>query len=388
MKARAYRWTTGLAALIVATTGAGSPARAQERARELDRLHVLFVGDTADARKGFQDGVLADRATVERAFRLRVPADRLTFTALVGADGKPDQVVDYYRNLKSGPNDGLVFYFSGHGGTFRDRTGRFVQHTIALGCNPPGGVLGRRMPRETVINAMRQKNPGLIVVLTDCCTNNFTREVPIIITSPPPPVPPTEIDPLVRFLFFEHRGIVDVTAEEKEGAMGSNEGGYFTLTFGRLLDQEPASFKPAEKDFVTWTVFADHLKRQTSRFFQEQYYRPQKAAGKEPEQEDQVPRIFQVPGGATVARPKWRFGVQTFDNGGSGVLVRRVFPGTPAARAGLEDGDVILSINGKALRSRADFADAVDNCDGTITVEVRKSTGESARREIKLEALP
>ncbi len=387
MRARAYAWAPGLAALILMAGGA-SPAFAQKRARELDRIHVLVVIDTAEETPGFRAGGQADRATWEKLLRDGVPADRYTLKVLEGDNLMPDQIVDYYRDLKTGPNEGLVFFYSGHGATFRDRSDRFVQHTILLGCNNVKRILGRRMPRETIINAMRQKNAGLIVILTDCCADAFKRQEPIIVTAPPPGEPAREIWPTIRNLFFEHRGLVDITAEEKESALANSRGGLFTQSLKHLLDREPGYFKPAEKDFVTWTVFAEHLKRDTARMYRELVYEPARARGETPKQENQIPKIFQVPGGVAAARPKWRFGVQTFDNGGDGVLVRRVFPDTPAARAGLADGDVILSINGKALRGRADFADAVDNCDGTITVEVRKSSGEAVKREIKLDALP
>jgi hypothetical protein len=374
-------------ALILAASGA-SPAFAQKRAKELDRIHVLVVVDTAEENPVFREGGRSDRANWEKLLREGVPADRYTLKVLEGDNLQPNQIVDYFRDLKTGPNEGLVFFYTGHGATFRDRNDRFVQHTILLGCNNAKRTLGRRMPRETVINAMRQKNAGLIVILTDCCADAFKSKAPILITAPGPGEPAKEIWPTVRNLFFEHRGIVDITAEEKESALATSKGGLFTQTLMNLLERNPSYFKPAEKDFVTWATFAEHLKRDTSRMYKDVVYEPARAKGEPPEQENQVPKVFQVPGGVAAARPKWRFGVQTFDNGGNGVLVRRVFPDTPAARAGLEDGDVILSINGKALRGRADFADAVDNCDGTITVEVRKSTGEAVKREIKLEALP
>src|SRR5579885_3205767 len=99
MRARAYAWAPGLAALILMAGGA-SPAFAQKRARELDRIHVLVVIDTAEETPGF-------------------PADRYTLKVLEGDNLMPDQIVDYYRDLKTGPNEGLVFFYSGHGATFR-----------------------------------------------------------------------------------------------------------------------------------------------------------------------------------------------------------------------------------------------------------------------------
>ena len=50
-----------------------------------------------------------------------------------------------------------------------------------------------------------------------------------------------------------------------------------------------------------------------------------------------------------------------------GVAVTDVEPGSPAAAAGLAPGEVILEMDGKALRSAAEFADAVGRADARST---------------------
>ena len=45
----------------------------------------------------------------------------------------------------------------------------------------------------------------------------------------------------------------------------------------------------------------------------------------------------------------------------AGVLVREVVPGTPAARAGVQSGDVLLSLDGTALRDGRDLVNALRN---------------------------
>ena len=47
-------------------------------------------------------------------------------------------------------------------------------------------------------------------------------------------------------------------------------------------------------------------------------------------------------------------------NVSNGVRVEQVRPGTPAARAGLQAGDVITTIGGKAVRSASDLSSAID----------------------------
>ncbi|MBX3448316.1 MAG: Do family serine endopeptidase [Planctomycetaceae bacterium] len=54
-----------------------------------------------------------------------------------------------------------------------------------------------------------------------------------------------------------------------------------------------------------------------------------------------------------------QFGVKTRQ----GAIVQRVMPNSPAAKAGLEPGDVILSLNGVAIDGPARLQDVVEKCD-------------------------
>ncbi|KAH0623112.1 hypothetical protein JD844_031084 [Phrynosoma platyrhinos] len=56
---------------------------------------------------------------------------------------------------------------------------------------------------------------------------------------------------------------------------------------------------------------------------------------------------------------------------GVGVYVYEVIPGTAAESAGLEDGDVIIAINGKTVTSTRDVTEAVQNND-TLAFVVRR----------------
>jgi carboxyl-terminal processing protease len=56
--------------------------------------------------------------------------------------------------------------------------------------------------------------------------------------------------------------------------------------------------------------------------------------------------------------PPPRLGVQFAFVTGRGLVVERVFPDTPAARAGLQRGDVIVAVGGQPLRDRGGLADA------------------------------
>jgi len=54
----------------------------------------------------------------------------------------------------------------------------------------------------------------------------------------------------------------------------------------------------------------------------------------------------------------------------SGVLVLSVLPGTPAARAGLLDGDVIVRAGGKAVTDPGHLSRAIERANGTISLEI------------------
>ena len=52
----------------------------------------------------------------------------------------------------------------------------------------------------------------------------------------------------------------------------------------------------------------------------------------------------------------------------SGVLVARVEPGSPAAEAGIQEGDVISEVNRKPIKDVEDFATKIENAKGQESV--------------------
>jgi S1-C subfamily serine protease len=76
-----------------------------------------------------------------------------------------------------------------------------------------------------------------------------------------------------------------------------------------------------------------------------------------------------------------RFGV---DPGRDGAFVREASPGTPAAAAGLRQGDVVTGVDGESIESASDLVDAITSREpGTrVTVTFQRSGTE---RTVELE---
>lgn len=68
----------------------------------------------------------------------------------------------------------------------------------------------------------------------------------------------------------------------------------------------------------------------------------------------------------------------------SGMLVGTVIPGTPAARAALDKGDLIGSINGLPVVTQADFFTLLYSSGGSVTLAVKKASGRVVKLDVSL----
>jgi putative serine protease PepD len=87
--------------------------------------------------------------------------------------------------------------------------------------------------------------------------------------------------------------------------------------------------------------------------------------------------VPQLAAGRTVERP-W-LGVETTQPpGGAGALVDEVVPGSPAERAGVRAGDIIVGVGDTPVDDPQDVADAVKDREPgeDLDVRVRRGTGE------------
>ncbi|MEM4463749.1 MAG: PDZ domain-containing protein, partial [Fervidicoccaceae archaeon] len=57
-----------------------------------------------------------------------------------------------------------------------------------------------------------------------------------------------------------------------------------------------------------------------------------------------------------------------------GLMVVRVIPGTPASKAGLREGDVILKANGRVVRKVSNLREAIEDSveRGRVKIEIKR----------------
>jgi hypothetical protein len=170
-----------LALTIALVQIALSPAVACAQGGEAKRLRVLLVLDTDD-RMGATWGL--DGQNMKNLLRVLLERQgldgRYTLDMFTGNKVTADSVLSYYKSLKTGPGEALLFYYSGHGG-FHEKKGHFMAFTRG------------RLYRNDLLKAMNLRKPQLRVLLTDCCANFVKGNDP-----PPRPNVPTvaTLDPV------------------------------------------------------------------------------------------------------------------------------------------------------------------------------------------------
>jgi hypothetical protein len=264
----------GLVALVALAL---APA-AHAQPRELKRLRVLLVINS-DTDPDTADSVRHDRNNMLKVLEKYIPGRRRTIDVLQGKRVTREDILRYYRNLKTGPDESLLFYYAGHG-AIDSKLGH---------CLTPRRDRASWVPRADVRKAMRNTGAGLVVLLTDCCST-------VVNAKPLPKEPGPGTSYVMRCLFFQHRGLVDITAaQDGTGSYGDPVyGGVFTSALISLLPESVDELDRDHDGFVTWKQFFPRLTRETEDRFQDLVYRA-KLNGYYVDQKTQRPRAFALP---------------------------------------------------------------------------------------------
>jgi hypothetical protein len=308
---------------LVVCTLVSAPATAQQPGK----VYALLVADSNDKKIGV--GGIEDSKAMMNALLTGLGDKRLDPPAtLTGNEVSREAILRHFAGLNVGPEDVLLFHFSGHGGMqFKPKREHYLQ------------LNGDIMARSELRRAMQEKNPALVVILTDCCSSTIPdaerRHIPGKKWGPPARPGLDHVEPGFARLLFHTRGLVDITAaDDGTSAIGSSAGGAFT----RALHDVLLADKNLNRKDLTWEDFYPQLKDQTSKVY---------LTYNEPGEFVQTSRAFSLPGST------WGF-LATQEKESDPVLISEIYLDMPAERAGLQRGDVLLEVEGRAVRTLKD----------------------------------
>jgi hypothetical protein len=330
------------------------PGRA--RAQTDGRVFALLVIDTDAHVAGLEDDERALSAALVSGFG---STRLLSLNVLKGADVSASAIVNAIRRLPSGPNDAILFYYTGHGATFEGRG-----HTLTTS----RGNLARSDLRAVV----EQRRARLGVILTDCCASLVRPR-----KEPPAPgaaAPQPKVSPMLRCLVLEHRGIVDVTSSSYGQISWSRQGsgGLFTSALATALGTWEIDGFDLDKDgFVTWAEVFEQVRHETQASFQSFKDQALKADARPmnprertllQSQRSQVPQAFALGDAARGGAQREffapnigiRFRMVPVGGASGARLTQDPQPGGGAAQLRLEPGDTIYNLDGLPIREAVD----------------------------------
>jgi hypothetical protein len=271
-----------LAVGILAGLALGGQARAQ--APELQKVHILMVFDTNAKELAKSLGI--DKRRMITLWKETIPQDRRTIKLLEGEEATKEQILNYYKNLQVGRNEGVVFYYAGHGATDKETR----KHFFDLKKGPP-------LLREDLTSVMGSKKAELVLLLTDCCSSpqEFKEDDKLFEERAVGKIKTTDrVHPTVRCLLFQARGTVDITAATDNASWSDNlQGGIFTRSIHRMM-KTPIDVLDANKDrFISWREFYPQLSNETQSLFGS-WRKEMISRGEKVDERKQVPHAFKL----------------------------------------------------------------------------------------------
>ncbi len=368
---------TGLevrAGLLVLIAGIGV-AQAQE-----PKVRVLIAGDTSPLAWGGNPAVTelvaTDKSRIERLFVENVAPEQLDLVVVPENEVSPAGIRAALQRMLIGigPADALVTYYSGHG--FVDRnTSEYYFRICDPDPTPEAKIRSSDVAHRELLELVNRNptQPRHFILLTDCCAN-FAAPRPRIEErdadkpdSVPQAVRPQKTSRLFSFLLFGYKGITRLTSSQP-GQFSlfrkDDEGSLFTFALEKALRQ-------AREVRVGWPEICRRVRHEVDVDYRQFY--PEGVRG----------QITQTVHQLGLGRGPV-FGALIVTREG-GATVAEVVPGTPAHLSGIQVGEVIISINGRIIRTQDDYGAAVDLSGREMTLVVQRSDGSPREVSIILE---
>ncbi|MBL9081543.1 MAG: hypothetical protein JNK76_07040 [Planctomycetales bacterium] len=361
----AYR----LALVLLLGLGFSSPAAGQ-------RIHALVAADQSPSAGWgkLAPNLTIDVATIRAMLAVNSPEAALEVidaTMNADADSTPAFLLSRVKELRPGPDDAVVFYFTGHGGS--DDEGSYFQ--LAEG----------KLYRSTVRNLLVAKGSRLVVLLTDCCnsrSDGFAEVAPGFVESER-----TTFSPLFQSLFIRPRGIVDVNACAPGQAaffLQSSPGSIFTTALGDWAATH-------QDEARTWDDALRDVGLAVHHAFRKEYPRGAVDAKGARAQLDQSPHAYDYPDKPPRSGP--RTGLLVRDVRGGGAYIYDIRADSPATRVfavasesylSLRAGQLITAANGVAVTDVGGFSQIVKDSPQILRLTIRDVSGRSQEYLMRL----
>lgn len=222
---------------MTASSSAGAPT-----------MHLVMAAATLDDE--IKESVSTDVDLVETNFRKFARSMNINFsdTVLEGDNFSKQNLLSVIRNLEVGPNDIVVFSYSGHGFRFQDDEDPYpVAKMVYDAISSDDDYINT----TDIANEIKGKNAKLSLVITDCCnTENgaYRSEVEA------PEFFARGLDNFsvakLKSLFLESAGFIRLTAAKPgQKAWGDRNGGYLT---SYLINTIKNQVTPLATDGPSW----------------------------------------------------------------------------------------------------------------------------------------
>ena len=340
-------------------------------------IHLSTVCDTGDNRQGNGIGasVAVDKKKVEKTFEDYFK-DCLQITSLPEGPFTKQDVFKAIENLKVAENDTVMLYYSGHGGY--DYT-KGIQFFTLYGREKEQGMISR----TELMDRLLAKKARLTICLSDCCNTLLSTEEQLYPQEPEEELLIKIPERGLESLFFNARGVVDITSSKIgevslciRSGNSNNIGGLFTKIFLYFLSKNRYNEK------ITWQDIQSEMQPKMTGAFQKiltrldrKYLDVSKASipvipGLSTRQTNQRIHIYRCP------QMPARLGLSVKNHSEAGVSVIKVISNTPAEKAGICPGDVLLEINHTKIDNKVAFGILVDYSPRNMQLKVRTAAGE------------